>query len=305
MKCEYSEKDLLHIGEIRNFLDENEIEYSTENDNFCLNAGHIDGRSSYEIEYIPSAQFPVAYPKYGIEGVDKDFFYNLSIEAEKNNSFKLWVKGFEWENERQREVLKSYILHAAHKTPYSWYARDCEIREVGSKEGRAFEAEHCFYGKRGASLTLGLYSKKEKNGVPAGTLLMLYSYGKNFFGKTDGLIEVIRVGTRKFSYVNGGSSKLFKHFLDKYKTMEIGNKTVDVKHIVFYSDYDHNRGSSMENLGFEFTGYSGGSFINYWLESGLPKQREPMRHKWVMQQMAEGKVLAIPNAGVKRFICNL
>jgi hypothetical protein len=305
MKCEYNENDIKNVAEIKSFLDENDVNYTTEYDNFCLIDKNNPDKRKYEIEYVPSIQFPISYPKYGIEGVAKDYFFKLSLEAENNNSFKMWIKDFEWQDPRQREVLKSYILHAAYKTPFNWYARECEIRPVPTKVGRPFELEHCFYGKRGASLSLGLYSKKERHGVPAGSLLMLYTFGKNFFGKTEGVIEVIRVGTRKFSYVSGGSSKLFKHFLNNYKTIQIGKNLVEVKQIKFYSDYDHNLGGSMQNLGFEFINYSGGGFMNYWVETKTAKQREPMKHKWVMEQMMNGRVLAIPNAGVKTFLCDL
>jgi hypothetical protein len=44
---------------------------------------------------------------------------------------------------------------------------------------------------------------------------MIYTFGKNFFGKTDNIIEIIRVGTRVYSQVIGGSSKLLKYFIDK------------------------------------------------------------------------------------------
>lgn len=305
MNCSFNEADIKNLDEIKEFLDVNEIEYSTEYDNFCLWYGNPDGKRSYEIEYVPSRQFPISYPKFNIDGVDKNYFFDLSYKAEhENNSFKLWIKDFEWNNPRQKEVLKSYILHAANKTPHKWYARDCEVREVKSKEGRAFELENCFYGKRGASLSLGLYSKKEKNGLPAGTLLMLYTFGKNFFAKNEDIIEVIRVGTKKFSQVIGGSSKLFTHFLKEYKTIKIGNKDIPVKKVKFYSDYDHNLGDSMQNLGFEFDGYSKGGFMNFWVHEGIAKQREPMRHKWVMEQMNLGNCLAIPNAGVKKYILN-
>lgn len=303
MNCKFSDKDIKNLDEIRTFLDKNEIVYSTERDNFCLWCEHPDGKRSYEIEYVPSDQFPISYPKFNIEGVDKNYFFDLSYEAEHdNNSFKLWIKDFEWENPRQKEVLKSYILHAANKTPNKWYARECEIKTVPPKIAREFEVENCFYGKRGASLNLGLYSKKDKNGLPSGTLLMLYTFGKNFFAKKKNMIEVIRVGTRKFSHVAGGSSKLFKYFINNYKTIQIGKNNIDVEQIKFYSDYDHNLGASMDNLGFEFTGYSKGGFMNLWLKEGIAKQREPMRHKWVMEQMNNGKCLAIPNAGVKTYM---
>jgi len=293
-----------HLEEIRNFLNEYEIEYSTELDNFALWYNDPDKRT-YEIEYVPSLDYPIGYLKMNINGVDKNYFYNKSVEAEENNSFKLWIKDFEWRDEKKREVLKSYILHAADKTPNKYYARECEVKEVDVKEGSKFEEENCFYGKRGASLRLGLYSKKEKNGVPAGTLLMLYTFGKNFFGKKDNIIEIIRVGTLKFSQVIGGSSKLLKYFIDNYKVMTIGKNEVEVKQLKFYSDYDHNIGNSMDSLGFEFKGYSKGGFMNYWVESGEVKNREPMRHKWIMEQMQNGKCYAIPNAGVKTYILNL
>ena len=305
MICKFNEKDLENIKELKDFLDFNGIEYSTEKSNFCLYYNNNEGKREYEIEYIPSKEFPIAYPKYNIEGVDSNYFFKLSQEAENNNSFKLWIKDFEWGNERQKEVLKSYILHAANKTPNKINARDCEVREVEGKIARQFELENCFYGKRGASLNLGLYLKKDVGDLPKGTLVMLYTFGKNFFAKSENIIEIIRVGTLKFTIVNGGSSKLLKYFINNYKQMTIGKNVIDVKQLKFYSDYDHNIGNSMHGFGFDFVGYSKGGFMNYWVEEGVAKQREPMKHKWVMEQMSLGKCLAIPNAGVKVFVLNL
>jgi len=291
--------------EIKKFLDDNGVEYSTELGNFCLFYGNPGGKRSYEIEYVESKDYPVAYPKYNIEGVSKSYFFDLSYEAEMNNSFKLWIKDFEWNDPNKKEVLKSYILHAAGKTPHSFYARDCIVSEVPTKEARAFEEVNCFYGKRGASLNLGLYLKKEKNGLPKNTLLMIYTFGKNFFGKDDSIIEVIRVGTLRYSNVVGGSSKLLKHFIRNYRTMKIGKNIINVKFLKFYSDYDHNIGGSMEKLDFEFQGYSNGGFMNYWVKEGKAKQRQPMMHKEIMEKMKDGEVLSIPNAGVKVFILTL
>lgn len=301
----YNSEDIKHLNEIKAFLDDNQIEYSTEYDNFCLNFGNPNGQRSYEICYVPSRDYPIAYKKYGISGVDMNYFFEKSINAEQNqNSFKCWVKDFEWNDPRKREVLKSYFMYAAGKIKNKFYARECEVREVPAKDAREFESINCFYGKRGASLNLGLYTKKDKHGIPAGTLIMLYTFGKNFFGK-DNSIEVLRVGTLKFSLVTGGASKLLNHFLNNYKVLKINNIDVPVTKLKFYSDYDHNIGNTMETLGFEFVSYSKGGFMNYWLETGQIKSREPAKHKWVMEQMAAGKVLAIPNAGVKTFVMNV
>lgn len=301
----YTEKDIANLDEIRTFLEDNDIEYSTEYSNFCLHYGNPNGRRSYEICYVPSHEYPIAYPKYNIEGVAMNHFYKLSYKAEyEQNSFKCWVKDYEWEDDRKREVLKSYFIHAAGKTKHRFYARDCEVREVSTTIARQFESEHCFYGKRGASLNLGLYLKKDKNGIPKGSLLMIYTFGKNFFGR-DNSIEVLRVGTKKYHQVIGGASKLLKCFVLNYKTVKMNKVDVPVQKIKFYSDYDHNIGMSMDSLGFEFVSYSGGGFMNYWLETGEVKGRQPNKHKWVMEQMSQGKVLAIPNAGVKTFVMNV
>ena len=299
----YTTEDIRILDEIKSFLDEEGITYSTERNNFMLNTND-EGKRTYEIEYVNSCQFPIAYPNMGIVGVDKDYFFKRSKQAEENNSFILWIKDFEWNDDRKREVLKSYILYASGKIKTKFYARECEVKVVQSKEARSFESEHCFYGKRGSSLSLGLYTTKEKYGIPKGTLVMIYTFGKNFFGK-DTSIEIIRVGTLKRAQVVGGASKLMKHFLDNYKTIKIGENHVPVEKLKFYSDYDHNIGGSMNELGFQFIGYSGGGFMNYWVETGIIKSREPMRHKWVMEQMREGKCLAIPNAGTKTYIYNV
>lgn len=293
-------------NDVKKFLDDNNVDYKeVEDGSFVLWYGNPNGKRSYQIRYVDAKDYPIAYPNYGIEGVEKDYFFRKSYEAENNNSFILWVKSFEWENDRQREVLKSYILHAAHKTPNSFYARNCIVSKVDSKEARRFEAENCFYGKRGASLNLGLYLKKEINGLPANTLIMLYTFGKNFFGKNDDVIEVIRVGTLRFAHVVGGSSKLLSYFIKHYKMIRIGKHTIKVKKILFYSDYDHNIGGSMDKVGFEFVSYSEGGFMNYWIEERKIKNREPMHHKKVMEQMRNGEVIAIPNAGVKTFLITL
>jgi len=297
-----TENDLKNLSEIQYFLDENNIEYSTEYDNFCLYFGNPNGKRSYEIEYVPSHEYPIAYPKYGIEGVPKTYFYERSYQSEhEHNSFKCYVKDFEWNDDRKREVLKSYWLYAAGKIKNKFYARECEVREVPMREARDFESKHCFYGKRGASLNLGLYTKKEKHGIPKGTLIMIYTFGLNFFGK-DQSIEVLRVGTLRNASCSGGASKLLKYFIQHYEYLKVGKNNFKVQKIKFYSDYDHNIGRSMDQLGFTFVNYSKGGFMNYWVETGEIKSRAPSKHKWVMEQMKEGKVLAVPNAGVKTFV---
>jgi hypothetical protein len=285
------DKHILYNNEMKLFLEHNNIDYFMEHNNYCF---YTKNNMKYEICYIDSFN-------YSLNDIDKKYFYSLSVEAEKNNSFKCWIKDFEWDNLNQKDILKSYILHAANKTINKIYARDCIVKIIDNKTARSFEKENCFYGKRGASLNLGLILKKDKCDLKAGSLIMLYTFGHNFFAKKDGVIEVIRVGTLKYHSVTGGSSKLFNHFLQNYKTIQIGKKLINVKEIKFYSDYDHNLGNSLSNLNFEFIGYSKGGIMNYWVKENIIKHRQPMKHNEIKEKITKNEILVIPNSGVKIF----
>lgn len=289
--------DIKILDEIKSFLEEEKIPYDTEYDNFCLNFGTPN---SFEIEYVNSFAHPIAQKKYGLDGISQDYFYNLSRKAEDvDSSFKFWVKDYEWNDPFKKEILKSYILHAAGRTPNRIYARDTEVKVFTNKEIKQFQIENCFYGFRAASLSLGLVLKKDRGDLKKGTLLMITTFGKNFFGKKNDLVEVFRVGTLKNTQVIGGSSKLFQHFVRNYYYLEIGGKQVPFSKIVYYVDYDHGAGKSLEKMGFTFVRYSGGGFMNLDTTTGLASHRKPMQHKEVMEKVATGEIIAVPNAGVK------
>jgi hypothetical protein len=310
---ELNSADFQNLKEIEQFLQDTAIEYIKSDDGmtFSLNCSPDSDKRPYHIKYVPSRWYPVASVKYKIDGVPGSYFAKQTIEAEKNGEFICWTKDYEWKDDRKREVLKSYWTYEARKIKTSFYARECEVRIVPTKEARAFESEHCFYGKRGASLNLGLYSKKDKGPVKKGDLLMIYTFGLAFLGGKNNQInsvEVLRVGTIKFCNAIGGASKLLKYFIDNHRKIVIGGKEVLVDDLIFYSDLDHNEGSSMKSLAFKFVSYSNGGFMNLWnpgLENEFIKGREPARHKWVMEQTRLGNVISIPNAGVKVFNLNI
>jgi len=310
---ELNSEDLRILKEIEDFLVLTEISFVKSEDGmtFSLHTDIEDQKRPYHIKFVPSRWFPVNSVKYKIEGVSGRYFSDQTIQAEKNGEFICWTKDYEWRDERKREVLKSYWTYEARKIKTSFYARECEVKVVPTKEAREFESHHCFYGKRGASLNLGLYSKKDKGHVKKGDLLMIYTFGLPFLsGKNNqaSSVEVIRVGTLKFCNAIGGASKLLKYFIDNHRTIRVGNREVFTQDLVFFSDLDHNEGSSMKSLAFQFVGYSNGGFMNLWYpgeENEFIKGREPGNHKWVMDQTRLGKVISIPNAGVKTFNLNI
>lgn len=279
------------LKEIKEFLEENKIQFTQKDNRFTF--------GKYHIEYVVAKHYPVNTPKCNIEGVRKDHFLNLSQSAEDKDEFICWVKDFEWSDKRKQDVLKSYWLHSAGKLKDKWFARDCEVREINTKEGKEFEELNCFYGTRGASLRLGLFSNKEKNGIPANTLLMVYTFGRNHFGGKD-QVEVLRVGTKLNSQVIGGASKLLRFFCRNYPTLKVGQKDYPTDNLIFYNDADHNAAKSMETLGFEFIKRTPG-FMNLWLETGEVKHRQPAKHKEITELMNRGEVLPIPMTGTKTF----
>lgn len=287
------------LNEIRKFLVDNDIQYDTERNNFCLNYG-TEGKE-VEIEYVESFYNRMEYPRLGVEGIPKDFFYKWSRQREEIGSFSFWVKDFEWAHPKKKEILKSYILHFAGKTPTKVYARDTEVKVFSNAELKEFQEENCFYGYRSASLSLGLVLKKDVGELKKGTLLMITTFGKNFFGKKDDLVEVYRVGTLKNTQVIGGSSKLISHFVKNYPVLTVGKTDVEYSKIIYYVDYDHGKGGSLEKMGFDFVRYSGGGFMNLDLLTGQVSHRQPMKHKEIMQRIAKGEMVAVPNAGVKLY----
>lgn len=239
---------------IINFLKDNDLPF-IEGDQFI----EVNARKKiriYPIEDAINYRIPLKGTK---EGVPKEYFRKITIENEENDIHTFWIKPWEWEG-RKKNVLQSAILCSAGKIKNRFYARDCEVKEVKNSELKEFLNENCFYGYRSASLNLGLYLKKDKNGFEKGTLLMLITFGNAFYGKGKYDLEIIRSSTLLDSQVIGGFSKILKNFIKDYPILKIGKKEVDWNTICFYVDSDHASGKSMETLGFEFS---------HWTDYGL------------------------------------
>lgn len=344
----FTKKDNENLREIENYLKDLEIDYDTDIEEFefhNLYDEHLNAKMSVfklknlsndrkiEIRYVNSADYPLDKSQWGkgYLGTKMNFFAKLSKEkSEKENIRTIFIKDYEMSEEtnfididgkeikgyrRKWEVLKSLIANATGKIKYHIYARDCEVKEVPVNESSAFLKKYCFYGTRGATLTLGLYLKKDKQDLKKGTLVFLSSFGMNFYGnrkhKDNPFIEVIRVGTMKDVQVVGGSSKLLKHFIYKYPTLTIHRKKEDfevsVDKIVYYVDADHYDGKNMVALGYNFRLWDNGGFHNYALEdidipglkvkAGQMFQRKPLIHKKIMELMKDHKMISIATAG--------
>lgn len=333
--------DLEHINEIVEFLNAEEIPYKRDENIFGL--FHLnDGK--VQVRYVNSYYHPMDnYKRFGEigNGVEHNYFINISHENADNDIRTIWVFDFEMEQfnsiklpdgtinnhyRRQWEVIKNTLRTCCGKIHYRFFARDCEVKEVDNKELRPFLETNCFYGYRSANKNLGLYLKKDKNGKKKGDLLMILTFGYNFYGNKkrldDPFIEIIRASTLIECQVIGGMSKLLTHFCKEYPTLHIGNREIEVDELIFYCDASHNdgRGMSHSALNFNFVSWDGCGFMNRWCcdyngdeddrvtkngksfkglkgKKGEIFHRKPMFHQQIMQLMSEGKIVSIANAG--------
>lgn len=325
-----SELDLENIDKIISFLREEGIPFVQDDDVFGL--FHLNNGQT-QVRYIDSFFHKMDNSKrFGDahKGIPHNYFIDISHKNYDKGIRTIWVFDFEmaqvntpYEYEgklvegfhRQWEVIKNTIRTACGKIHYRFFARDCEVKEIPNKELRPFLNTNCFYGYRSANKNLGLYLKKDKNGLKAGTLLFCYTFGMNFYGnkkhQADPKVEVIRASTKLECQVIGGISKCIKYFCEHYPTLTIGTakKEIEVDKIVFYVDASHNdsRGMTNSNSSFKFVSWDGVGFINMFTkdtdQDGLKGKRgevfmrRPMFHKQIMKAIGEGKIVSIANAG--------
>jgi len=296
-----------NLQKIEDFLTQYSIPFTKTDNIFYLN------NNTFEIRYVDSENHKMDYEKrFGIKGIPHNYFINITKDNKAKGIRTMWIKDWECEETndfktaegieitnypRKWNVLQSYIKTATGKIENRFYARECEIREITNQELKPFLLENCFYGYRSSNTNLGLFNKKEKNGINAGTLLMIYTFGHPFFGKGLYDVEIIRVATKLNCQVIGGSSKLLNNFILNYPTLTIAGKVINVNKIVFLVDADHNDGKSLDTLGFTFVSHKDNGFMNVDVATGKVTHRDPMHHKMIMEKMAKGEMYSVANSG--------
>jgi predicted nucleic acid-binding Zn ribbon protein len=251
-----------------------------------------------------------------IKPFELDFYlpeYNLAIEVNDflthNSTFHPWAnepkdknyhlnktktcreKGIRlihaWENyitdETKWQILKNAILHACGLSENKVFARNCRVQECEPLSMKKFFNENNIAGYRGAKIAYVLVDNKTNEPV------MCYLVGYAHFGKGKYDAEIIR-GASKIGYtIVGGASKLWKHIIEN----------TNYNSIVYYVDLNLYNGSSMEFLDGVETISELPSFKNYYLGTRKLKNREPSKHKEIVDLTEQGKIWAIWDAGVQ------
>lgn len=330
-----NEDDIRHMNMIRDFLNSENIPYIEDENVFGLI--HVNDKTT-QLRYVNSFYHRMDNSKrFGdsCKGIKHSYFIDISHENHNKGIRTIWIFDFEMEQtntiikdgivienyHRQWEVIKNTICTACGRIKNRIYARDTEVREISNTEAKPFLERNCFYGYRSASKTMALFLKKDKGNLKKGTMLMVYSFGYNFYGnkkrQDNPFIEIIRVSTEIGCQVIGGMSKCLKHFLTNYPTMKVGDREIVVDELIFYVDASHNdsRGMQASGLAFNFVSWEGQGFMNAFTEDcheelikdgkkqilkgkkGDVFHRKPMFHSAIMRLIGEGKIVSVANAG--------
>jgi hypothetical protein len=143
-----------------------------------------------------------------------------------------------WEDDwvLKSEIVKSRVLNLLGKTKKKIYARKCVIKEIGSKEYKDFLKINHIQGSINSSIKLGLYYDGELvSAMGLGSLRKVLGSKSKL-----GYYELLRYCSKLNTLVVGGSSKLFKYFIDKYKPTNV----------ISYADRSWSNGNLYEKMGF-------------------------------------------------------
>ena len=151
----------------------------------------------------------------------------------------------EWLDKNKQSIWKS-IINDKLGLNTKIGARKCFIKEVSSIESNKFLEENHLQGVAKASIRYGLYYNNNL------VSLMTFSKGrKTISGKAD--YELIRFCSQKGLTVQGGASKLFKHFIRKYNP----------KNVISFANRRWSQGNLYKKLGFELKHISAPNYFYF------------------------------------------
>lgn len=152
------------------------------------------------------------------------------INFKKNNPDTMLIFEDLWKN--KTDIIKSIISVKLDSKIKKYHARKLTIKEVPQQLSKKFLDENHLQGNCKSSIKLGLYDNEE--------LIQIMTFGKARFSKSASY-ELIRLATKKYSVVVGGTQRLFNYFIKKYNNPSI----------VSYDDEMIFTGSIYEKLGFK------------------------------------------------------
>lgn len=258
---------------------------------------YVIGQDSnrFEIDiFIPELNIGIEYNglyyhcRNGINHRSKKYHFDKNSLAYSKGIQLIQIWEDQWKN--QKEIIKDIIAARLGKLRgEKIYARKCDIREVSTKDYRDFCMWYHIQGYRSASVRLGLYYNNELVQISSFNKARTYSISSN----TQYEWEWIRGCISSNNKVIGGTSKLFKYFIEKYKPANV----------LCFSDWNLFSGKGYEEAGFLDMGYTGPDKFYVTINNTLQRiNRNPYAYKQYKVMVEQGKLFECYGAGSRKFV---
>ena len=156
--------------------------------------------------YIPERNLVVEVtniPEFTDNLVDNQYFKRMN-KSLSEKGVKLLRFGID-DVYNKTDLVISMIEHHLGLTKIKIPARKCKIVELTAKQARGFAEANHLNGHANAQVYYGLEFENE--------LVQIITFAKHRYNRTtDEVWEVIRACSKKYSIVQGGTQKIFKHF---------------------------------------------------------------------------------------------
>lgn len=162
---------------------------------------------------------------------------------------------FEHEWILKEEIVRSILKNKLGVTETKIGARNCYIQEVSAEIADEFLEENHIQGKDFSKIRIGLFLKKDINGLQKDTMVSLMTFKKPRYNH-EAQYEIKRFCSLLDTNIQGAGSKLLKYFEETYSPNSI----------LTYADKRFSFNSVYTALGFE---YKGDSNPNYFYFKGI------------------------------------
>lgn len=210
---------------------------------------------------VPSKKLAIEYNGLSWHGEargNKTKFYHRDKMTAANNSGYRMIQIFsnEWEN--QQQLVKSRLINIlgfSKKIP----ARKCELVHVDHKTANIFLNQNHIQGMCFFKTAYGLVYEQE--------LVAVMCFGKPRFNKNYDQ-ELLRYASKQNCTVQGGASKIFKHFIKIHRSLSV----------ISYCDLRWNTGTLYQQLGFDLINITDPSYW-YVIHNNLHNRVAFQKHK--------------------------
>lgn len=192
--------------------------------------------------------------------IEDKLYHSKKTELCNKAGYRL-IHIFEYEWDSNKDKIKQYISDILTQ-PSILYAKDTEVSLITKEQADEFIGSYHLQGIAKSSAFIGLTYKN--------TLVGVMTFGAPRFNSKY-QYELIRLAYRSGIAVVGGTAKMFKYFIEKYKPQSI----------ISYSDRAKFSGKTYHNIGMTYIGTSQPGYVWFDGNNRVVTRYNSMKHKLV------------------------